>query len=216
MEYEMILLGKRVEFSSTYIKKDTSEDEVRPLLRYVFQDLLGWGAQDIYHYATPKLIQKLHLARVIRKIEYPPELNRNKDLFYLAQIVYPESIHIPQAKLILTVYQRVLSGEMKKFPKNFFLATRSDMYLNICMEYAIEHFLPVYDLKTLYQKFSDTDWAMQFLKRVRLDDPCKSLFEYPIDMFHESLREEQKNTLYYMNGRCHAAYHQIQKEEDSN
>lgn len=69
MEYEMILLGKRVEFSSTYIKKDTSEDEVRPLLRYVFQDLLGWGAQDIYHYATPKLIQKLHLARVIRKID---------------------------------------------------------------------------------------------------------------------------------------------------
>ena len=121
MEYEDILLKKRKDFSATYIGQNASQKDIKELFQYVFENLLEWTPEMARDYLTMDTIQKLHLMRPLRKLEYPPEINIDQDLFSVAWMVYPEQIHISRHELVLNVYQKVLSDKLIKYPKKFFL-----------------------------------------------------------------------------------------------
>lgn len=201
MEYEDILLGKRKDFSTAYLGKENSEKEALDIIRYAFEKLLGWSPVMIRDYCTPELIQLLHLQRPVNKIEFPPELDRNQDLFYIAWLLYPHTIHHSKRDLTLRVYQKVLDGRLVKFPKNFFLTASGEINASICMRYAINQFLNVSGTKNLYMFFADISKAREFLKEVRLLVPCTDIYEYPIDMLHNCLSKSQQNDLFYRYGR---------------
>lgn len=201
MEYEDILLGKRNEFSTSYLSKDNAENDGMIILKYVFENLLGWSPVTIRDFISPELIRMLHLQRVVNKIEFPPELDKNKDLFYLAWLMYPETVHHTRRDLTLKIYQQVLRGELTKFPKNFFLTARGEMNASICLQYAINQNLCVKTIEELYMMFSDKKRAREFLGKVRLLVPCGDIYEYPIDMLHDSLPTSQKNEFFYMYGK---------------
>lgn len=198
LEFESILTKQRTDFSSTYIKKDAKNEDVVGLLRYVFQDFLNWSADEMILYTTPKLIEELHLERVLKKISYPPELDRTKDLFYLASIVYPDQVHISRQEMVLNIYQKVLDGELHKFPKNFFMTVRQKNNVYICLRYAISHYLVVHSIEELYDYFTNTRLAAAFLKKVKLWSVCNDYFTSPVQMLHEALPEDQRSGLYYL------------------
>ena len=179
MEYEDILLKKRKDFSATYIGQNASQKDIKELFQYVFENLLEWTPEMARDYLTMDIIQKLHLMRPLRKLEYPPEINIDQDLFSVAWMVYPEQIHISRHELVLNVYQKVLSDKLIKYPKKFFLEADGEVNACICLLYAINQEIT------------------RFLRNVRLNAPCHSIFEYPIDFLHAALPDNQKNELCY-------------------
>lgn len=133
MEYEDILLKKRKDFSATYIGQNASQKDIKELFQYVFENLLEWTPEMARDYLTMDTIQKLHLMRPLRKLEYPPEINIDQDLFSVAWMVYPEQIHISRHELVLNVYQKVLSDKLIKYPKKFFLEADGEVNACICL-----------------------------------------------------------------------------------
>ena len=103
MEYEDILLKKRKDFSATYIGQNASQKDIKELFQYVFENLLEWTPEMARDYLTMDIIQKLHLMRPLRKLEYPPEINIDQDLFSVAWMVYPEQIHISRHELLISI-----------------------------------------------------------------------------------------------------------------
>lgn len=89
MEYEDILLKKRKDFSATYIGQNASQKDIKELFQYVFENLLEWTPEMARDYLTMDIIQKLHLMRPLRKLEYPPEINIDQDLFNVVVLPLP-------------------------------------------------------------------------------------------------------------------------------
>lgn len=199
IEYEEILLGKRQEFSSLYVQKGAKPEIVAGLLRYAFNNLLGWTPEEVKNYATMEMVGKLRLGNAVKKLSFPAELSmgREKNMFYLVSLMYPEKYGMIKRDIILAAYKAVLSGELPKIPKNFFFKADSQLYTAICLQYAISMNITVRSIKELYAKFADNAWAWNFLKKARLDVPCRDMYRYPVEMLHDALDEEQKNDLYY-------------------
>lgn len=156
MEYEDILLKKRKDFSATYIGQNASQKDIKELFQYVFENLLEWTPEMARDYLTMDIIQKLHLMRPLRKLEYPPEINIDQDLFSVAWMVYPEQIHISRHELVLNVYQKVLSDKLIKYPKKFFLEADGEVNACICLLYAINQEIPPIINPNCTPRLSDT------------------------------------------------------------
>ena len=155
MEYEDILLKKRKDFSATYIGQNASQKDIKELFQYVFENLLEWTPEMARDYLTMDIIQKLHLMRPLRKLEYPPEINIDQDLFSVAWMVYPEQIHISRHELVLNVYQKVLSDKLIKYPKKFFLEADGEVNACICLLYAQCHSIFEYPIDFLHAALPD-------------------------------------------------------------
>lgn len=211
LEYEDVLLGKKANVSSTYINKDNPEPDVIAVLKYVFEDILGWDPETVRKFTTKELLKQLNLTRLTNKIEFPPELDREKDMFYIAWILYPQTIHHTKRELVLQVYQQVLDGYLVKFPKNFFLTASGEINACICLQYAINQYLKITSIQELYEMFSDINKARDFLREVKLWVPCQDIYDHPIDMLHDCLGT-QRNDLYYMYGRFKAKSHEAREE----
>lgn len=197
MEYEDILLKKRKDFSSTYIGQNAAQKDIKELFRYVFENLLNWTPEMARDYLTMDIIKKLHLMRPLKKLECPPEINIEQDLFCVAWMVYPDKIHISRHALVINVYQKVLQDKMLKYPKKFFLESDGEVNACICLLYAINQQLPYKNVRELYSFFGNRKKALRFLRSVRLYVPCNSIYEYPIDFLHAALPDDQKEELIY-------------------
>lgn len=201
MEYEEILLKKRKDFTSSYMGKATLQKSACSVFRFAFEDILGWTPEMVRDYTTPELMNILHLRKPLNRIEFPPELDKRTDLFYLAWMMYPDTIHINQKQLVLRVYEKVRQGIVMKFPKNFFSEANGLLNANICLQYAINRDLVFKNIQELYEYFSDRLQAVAFLKECKLYAPCCEFYEYPIDYLHHSLPDAERNSLYYHFGR---------------
>lgn len=120
VEYEGILLGNTQKFSQLSLTRLREKTTAKQILRFIFEELLEWTPEQVRDYLTPQIAEKLHLTRIVHQIDFPSECNPETDLFYLAAFVYPERIRISKRKQVLFVYEKVLQGKLKKFPKNFF------------------------------------------------------------------------------------------------
>ncbi len=212
-EYESILVGKRKAFSNAYLNKHVSNAEVAPVFKYVYENLLGWTPQIAYERTSQRLITALHLERPVRRLTIPPEINIQTDLFYISKIVYPNEISCTKKSLVIKVYEKVLNGDLKKFPKNFFSENEGAINADICFQYAIEKFLYIRNVQELYEFFADRSCAMAFLRKSKLIMPFQENFEYPIDMLHNALSVSDQNELFYRKGRFDYEYEAAKKEK---
>ena len=197
MEYDNILAGNQDDFSSAYIKKEAEQEDYMELMRYFFEEIMGWGPVEIEKYVTFDVIERMHMSKILGKIEFPSELDKEKDLFYLSNILYPTSSTNDKRTVILTVYKKVLTGELKKFPKNFFFLADSDNYYFVCLNYAMKENLFFKSIEEVYAFFADTDRASMFLESVRLLVPCRDNYDIPLDMIHDFLPCDQKDDSCY-------------------
>lgn len=197
VEYECILLKKRKSFTSTYMGKTTPAKNARSVFRFAFEDILDWTPQMVMDNLSPELINILRLQKPLSRIEFPPELNRNVDLFYLAWIMYPEKIHIRKKDIVLRCYENVRLGKISKFPKNFFSEASGILNASICLQYVINRKMHFRDVKELYGIFAIKEKIVPILKENQLYAPCCEFYEYPIDFLHASLPEKDQDELCY-------------------
>ena len=197
LEYEDILLGKRKNFSATNMGIHTKEQSALRVIQFATEKILRWSPETIALYINPELIHLLHLQRPLSKVKFPAELDPERDLFYLAQAIYPDKIRYSKTKIILRIYQRIMDKRQPKYPKNFFIGASGLINACICLQYAINQNVAVHSIQELYDKFSNEAWAISFLRANRLYVPFYQNYEYPIDMLHDALPEESKDDLFY-------------------
>ncbi|MFR6386616.1 MAG: hypothetical protein ACLUN4_13435 [Lachnospiraceae bacterium] len=196
-EYEQILIGNRKEFSQTYLPRVQNSNDLRKVLRYITEGILHWTPQQTKTFLTPKVVERLHMKRLIKLIKFPPELDPETDLFYVACFMYPGQISFNKRQRVLLVYEKVLQGELIKFPKEFFLLGYAEYNIHVCIQYALNHYTCFHSMEELYAFFADKRKFNAFARKVRLLDAVQLLYECPLDLLHESLSPDARDEFLY-------------------
>ena len=194
IEYDEILCHNRIEFYGTYVGRNATQDDMKDYLIYIFRDFLGWSPEEVRDNFTHELAEKLHITRLISKIKWPVELDREKDLFYVAVFLFPERIGYPKKERILSYYKEVYLKKEKTSQKTFFDPDLPKLYLINCAEYMLEKEFSDWPAEKIYSFFSGKKKIyMDVLKRYKIGIACQLNYEYVIDMIHEALPEEKKD-----------------------
>ena len=201
-EYENYLLGNSDGYKVVQSNMNTGDinNRVISLLKYVFEDLLEWTPYMIRDYISWDLIHWLKLDSAIKKVEFPVELDKDKDLFYIAHILYPDLISYRKRDYTLALYCKVMNKEKRKFPKNFFSDKNGQDNLKICFSYCVQQNLFDLSLKEQYMYFSNVTKSNNFLKKTGLRVAYYQFYTTVLDLFHDSLGENG-NELYYQYAR---------------
>lgn len=199
LDYENTLLGRQTTYKIAKKEADKGEinDRILSLLHYVFDELLEWSPSMVRDYLNWDVIEWLHLTSVINKIEFPPELDSRTDLFYIAALMYPKEITYQKRDFTLQVYEKVMSGDLIKYPKGFFSSAEGIENLQICFRYAVRQKLYNKSLKELYLFFSDYQPARKFISNANLSLPYSKHYDLPLDLFHDSLHISERSEFYY-------------------
>ncbi len=233
--YDQILLGNEKRLAPYFIEEknahgnnDTKENAIC-ILRYVIEDLLRWTPKMMVDYFNKEVIDKMKLETVIRALNkyFPVQLDKKKDYYWYAHLLYPDVIVLNDEDLTIKTYRDVLSGKLKKFPKGFLDGDGGEDRIRLCLLYYLEQdpFLTgslnppenaedsdLMTIKELYSCFARE--GNKKLKQIKLDHGRRDHFQHAIDFLHVSLPSKQRNDFYYHYYKF-KVYNQASKAENS-
>ena len=205
-EYERVLLTGDKFLQSTV--RTATKGMVLELYRYAFSSLLGWSPEKTRSSMSFKILRFMRLDEFLPKITCPAELDPEKDLFYIAEAMYPQHFYVRTEERVAYTYERLRSGEIGKFPKKFFTTYMAPEYACTCLRLAIIADVDAKDVESLYMMFADKAWAKAFLKKASLLRPYESLslYDSPVAFLHDALPKEDKSETLYRYVRFAAAW----------
>lgn len=173
--YEEVLHGKP--WPEGFWMPTTNNRRVTEILRYLFLDKLKIKEYEVAkEILTADFIYEYELSILIEKADRPPEMN-DGEFFYLLWYVFPEK-RPTEDELIIKVYNDVLSGRRKNFPRGYFLKnSRVEHRAIVCFRYLCEEVLKL-DTEGICRTFTKT-YGIKTLSKYKL----KML----IDIVYESL-----------------------------
>ena len=194
IEYDEIMLRHRRTFSVSHFGDTTDEDvdnNAKTVIRYALDTYLRWPRSVLVNRLNMDILEKLKLKPILRYLRYPPEYNKDDDLFYLISYVYDR--HLPGLRLrTLHLYEKVLQGQVMKFPKDYFSGNDGIRRALICLRYVVNQNYPYVPSNELYELSSTKEWD-SFLRNTKLQNVWKPLFHSPVEYLHMSLSAESKN-----------------------
>ena len=192
-EYNNIMLDKQKRFTN---HSALNQDVVLEIMRYAFDYYLNWDPYDVRDNLNAEILDKLKLTRFMKYVEFPYELEKTRDFFYIAHLCYPNVIKYSIRDAVLRVYRKVLSGEEKGFFKNFFSDEFAEARAEICLQEMISKTMSFKSVRDMYKQFSEPE-ILKKLNNAMLLRPCQQLFITPLDYLHESLPDKWKNDFWY-------------------
>jgi len=197
-EYEDVLIGKRKAIASYYFSYGPNGNMKLALkiMRYSFDTYLHWNAEQLRDFLTLDVLEQLKLRSLLRHIQFPPELDRKKDLFFIAWQLYPKTVHFTEQDLILRVYKNILSGKQLKYPKEFFTGRYGLLRARVCLRYLIEQYLHCASIPELYEYFASAQ-CQKTLRLHKLLVICRDLYDSPIEYLHRTLPRDQQDVFLY-------------------
>lgn len=194
-------IPEKLFFPKSRSEKENSEDALA-LFRHVAEDVLVVNPYEFSNMLSVELLDDFHLKKAFSKVCYPKILaNRANNVWYIANVCYPDILPLPKTQLIITEYMSVLySGNRTR---SRFLSGEPTEEKRQAATLCLHHYLASHrtekmnDLYETYLFFADRPQAMKFLKRGALDCACNSLFPSPLAFFHESLPASERSDLYF-------------------
>lgn len=199
VDYQRLILKEQsANLSTSYFcyNQQNNHKLALDLFRYVVEEVLSWTPDDVFNKIDINIIKDYHLLVPFKYLIFPEELNKRKDCFYIAHLLYPDTIPYSTRDFVVVSYQKVLSKENGKFSKSFYLGVEGELRACICLQYLLQNYLSFHSIEEMYYYFSKPA-AMSTLRHFRLANACQEFFDTPLDFLHNSLPRSQKNELYY-------------------
>ena len=196
-EYDQVLLGnKESKLNKYFFNSEYNEKTAIEIFRYALTYYLGWSADDIYYHLTYDVIKLMKLENLYKYIVFPCELNKEKDFYYIAILLFPKKYKLSRKELTTQLYKKILSGEFNKFPKGYMTGQLGMIRACFCLQYLISHNLYYNNIEELYETFFSPE-GNKILKKYKLTTVCNDLFGHPLDFLHTALPNEYKNEYLY-------------------
>lgn len=177
------------------------------IMRYIFINILHWTPEDVLNKASKKMIADLQLTIPYSKLIFPKELSKKRDYYYMAKLLFPETVHsFSRTDITIHLYQQVLSKKTT-FPAGYFADPREGLFkAAVCLRYRLSHEVKFSSVEDMYNFFADSKEAMKYLKSVKLDKPCLQFFDTPLDYMDYSIPKQQADSLLYFNLKFHQIF----------
>lgn len=211
MQYSDILKALCFEYDELRVKKikrlsisliTSCPEEIRErlavdLIKYVSETYWKWSPLTLRDKLTRERIKEWGLHNVFVLIEFPIELDKNNDLFYIACLAYPNVAMLSEYDRYATIYKRILTGQLGRFPKNFFEGPEARSKVCACVKYAIENYHPFKNIEEAY-KFFGTNECLRFLRDVKLTPIINGIFDCNVEIIHEILLPNERNNFLFL------------------
>jgi len=197
-DYESILLGNKVYPTECFFNAfDETQREKNALkvFKLAFEYFLKWSPEEVKDKVNLQVIKDMKLLPYIKYIVFPPELEPLEDLWYLAIKLYPYKFGYNQRENINKMFRKVISGKLKKLPKDYLSDSEGELRACICLQYLITNYKQFTSYEEMYDFFASME-GKNFLKQYRLLTPCTELFDTPIDFLHASLPTKNKKVFW--------------------
>ena len=197
-EYDEILTGRRKSFSGMVTGEHETQALCEKLLRYIFENYLCWSPTQVAECLTTDVIKRNCLSSLIGHIPCPPELNRNRDLYFVAWHLYPEVRKMSAYQLLVKTYDDICEGRLKKFPKKYFDGPEGRDRARILFQLMLTRFLPqrFANIEQMYAFFAK-DVARAYLGMRFLSTPLKELYNNDcLAYMHDSLPNDRDEAIY--------------------
>lgn len=180
-------------------RRDTAQNQRTALIiiHYAMEVILDWTPKQVYFYLTYEILEKLHLCPLLQYLNFPPELSRKNDVYYIAHLLYPKIIPIDIKDLCIKNYQRILANDSLSFPKDYFEHAEGILRAILCLQYALNNYIHARNEFELYEMFADEPRMRVTLKKYKLLEPCDLFFGKPLAYLQYSLPEQQKSQFLY-------------------
>lgn len=134
--YQKILSGEIKTFSPYFFEIRYRKKRIIELVRYLVEGILKITPEEALTKVDVKLLKKYKLDCLLKYVDKPVELEKN-DASHLIIYAYKGQVPEPtQEELTIRMYKRVLSGELKNFPKNYFLdGIKGEKKVKYCIQY---------------------------------------------------------------------------------
>lgn len=199
MDYEKILLmDEGINLSTSYFCFTDSNNHKLALsvFRYAVENILYWTPMETAVNLNLDVIKGLHLLVPYKYLIFSEELNKRKDCFYIAHLLYPNEIPYNMRNFVILSYQKILDQENGRFSKNYFNGMGGELRACICLQYLLTNLITFSSIEEIYYYFSAPK-AISTLRQFRLAGVCSDLFESPLEFVHCALPTNQKNELYF-------------------
>lgn len=198
-DYDQVLIGNLRNIDPFYFMNKTQEANQATALmviQYAIENYLKWSPSKMYASLTIDVMNKWRLTPLLKYVQFPIDLNKEKYIRYLAHMIYPETIHCTEADICLEVYQRALEDRNRKMPKDFFRGPRAMDYICYCLRYLIDNYANFKSPEEAYEFFGTTK-CLRFLRKYKLNSYIKEQFEAPIVPFYALCPKEQQIPLLF-------------------
>lgn len=193
-DYDNLIIGKCAVLDSYHFyekSNDTKEQMALELIKYVNETYWRWTPAMLRDWLSVEIMKEWKIKQLLRYIRFPQDLHKEADMFYIAHLIYPDIIKINRQDIYLSVYRRVLSKDLKKYPKDYFSGNYAANKACACLKYAIENFHPFTSLEEMY-RFFGTRKCLKFLREYKLAIGSKGLFDAHIEMLYLALPPSQQ------------------------
>jgi len=191
--YDDVLIGKREAFPIELISKESAPYVCASLLRLIFRKYLGWTPAQVRDLLTPKVVERMCLAPLVSRIPSPPEVLRDSELYFVAWYLYPEMKNSTDAELVGKVYQDLITGKIRKFPRNYFeggIGHSKAKYMFVIM--LQEYYNGVFEsVEAMYRFFASAE-GEKAVEEHKLKQPMKMWYDSALDYFHDSIPSNMK------------------------
>lgn len=186
------------------------EKDALAIVRYVITIILSWTPEDAMEYMTPALMEQLHLDVLKKYISVPPNVAKD-DCRWIIHKAFPLETVYDEKKELLEIYDRVLSGNMQRFPKGLFNGKDGNYRFGVLLKTYIAQNIPVSNIRSLYEIFGDTARGWQILREAQLFHAARPLYETPLDALHDALGDEG-DMFYYNYYQCLSVFAAVGRE----
>ncbi len=201
--YDQTLLGREKSMMQFFFHEnlygaDGVRENALAVLRYAVEDLLRWTPKMMVDQFNGEIIRKMKLEKVILALnrDFPVQLNKKKDYFYYAHMLYPDIIRVSDEYLTIKTYKDLLAGKIQRLQKGFLEGDEGEGRIRLCLNYQLNLSVPT-SIRGLYYDFANTQRANKILSDWKLNTARRAHYKHPIDFLHESLPEDQRDEFLY-------------------
>lgn len=196
-EYDDCLMGNRKSYSSALMAKGQGPYLCAELLRLIFKYYVHWNPTDVRDRLDKRYIDALKIEPLVNRIPCPPEVNPKKEFYYVAWYLYPETVNVKPAELVIKLYMDIINNNLVKFPKGYFDGNTGYIRARLLFLTMVREFLPKFDcLEAMYAYFA-SDKGRQCINAYKLSVPLRELYGSALDYMHDSLSDWQKDDELY-------------------
>lgn len=198
-QYEKHLLcNKKYYFPELDIER---KQAVTFIFRYVVEELLEFSPEEAYGKLNKACLDESGLSFLLKQyMNIPKDINIYNDTDYLLSQIYPDLYRYDPYEKTVTLYNKILKGEISKFPKNYFSTEIGKNKAEYLLLYIIDKNLSLKKntaIFDLYELFSDDKKINKKLKEWKIKKLQEQLYLNALTYLHEALPRNQKNDFLY-------------------
>lgn len=216
VDYDNSLIGRTPEIEAYhfYGAEAALANEKRALrcIRYALEEILQWDADKAIKQFDRYIIKIMKLEKLLTYISFPPEVPFG-DPRYILSLLYPDKIRMNQQDLIEEVYERVLKGDGKQFPREYFVGGIGFRRFCFCLKYLLENKKTFTTVEEIYEFFNSAA-GKKFLYEYRLKVPADQFAISMTDVIYAITKTEPYSALLYHYYRFQNNLSQLNGNED--